>query len=136
MRRRRLIIAAVLIATAALAAWMIGDPLSADERRLAGAWKCEDADPFTMEFAADRRFSLTTSGDLVQSGTWRFRDGAVYVDCEANLMRRMSRTLLDYLDMPVGEAYSFRIKLVNENRFENADQPPAAGPVGAWNRVR
>lgn len=104
MKRRRLILAAILVVIAFGAAWWCFDTgLSADERALAGSWRHTEPGPppWTMRLtlAPDRTARISIRGEPVagaQGSVWYVRGGRVYLDAESSRIRRAVRPIFEF----------------------------------------
>src|SRR5689334_4422835 len=122
---RRLILVAALLALVAVGIsgivwWWPSDPLSAEERRLVGAWwSVSDVPepPHILTFRADRRYEsrLPTlpSGEPVSvvTGRWAIRDDHLILDSEPSAIRRALRPLAARVGLTIDAPGSYGMEV-------------------------
>src|SRR5215207_4300501 len=98
MKRRRLIVVATVAGLALGAAWwLLDDRLSAEERRLVGAWRTRNPPPGTTDlivFHPDRRCFSGPPNLRDPSALpchWYLRNGLLVIDHEPSGLRRAVR---------------------------------------------
>jgi hypothetical protein len=139
--RRRAIHGVLLLAAVAAAWWLLSDGLTAEERRLVGAWRRHDESVgsfgmYVLTLDPDRTARMTALGmpwrAEVPPYDWDVKGGVIVVEPEPNFIRRAVRPVAGLTGVRVRAAGRATLEWQSDDEM---DFVGAAGDRAHWVRV-